>query len=137
MEDLNWMATEYNGLSGIFNYVWTRFSDKDCDRFLKVSNYLNDVLNYNVYGYPMEKVTEVYRKGTRILKKLLKKYGIAESSFSPGFLEIMAESSYEYGLKLFENMSPEMKEKLEDLAKRKTVLGRLVKDKKVIRENRI
>ncbi|MFH1237807.1 MAG: hypothetical protein V1648_05400 [Candidatus Aenigmatarchaeota archaeon] len=115
---------KYTGLSGIFDLYdcWKTFSLRDYERYMKMNNYLNDVLAMNIYGFSEEKVKSVAVAGIRVMEKLLKKYGVPEAEFSAENIKRMANWEYEYGAAIFEQASDELMGKiLAEVAKRMIV----------------
>lgn len=135
--DTNKMTREFMGISGIFEVMWERFPEKDYTRFIKLSNYLNDIVNANLYDHSPIEIKRIHEKGTRIMEKLLKRYGAKESWFTPDSLEHMSELSYEFGKKTLEGLSYEEQKELDDLVMRKLTLGRIAKDKVLDEENTV
>jgi hypothetical protein len=135
--DTDKMTREFMGVSGIFEVIWERLSEKDYARFMRISNYLNDVVNMNLYDHSPIEIKRIHEKGTRIMKNLLKRYGAKESWFTPESLENMSELSYEFGKKTLEGLSYELQSELDDLVMRKLTLGRIAKDKILYEKNKV
>ena len=111
-DSVRYLRTVYNGLSGIFTFYFQDFSDTDAERFLKVSEYLNDILNRNIYGYSDKEIAMLSLKGTKIMKKLLGRYGVTDEELSYEKLQFMELLSNSIAEVLLERMDERMKEEI-------------------------
>ncbi|NIP40092.1 MAG: hypothetical protein GTN39_01080 [Candidatus Aenigmarchaeota archaeon] len=84
------MIIEYDGMEMLFQLNSEKFSSKDYKTFYDLSLYLNDILKLNFYNYTEGKIIKEYEEGKRIMKNLLRKYGVGEKEFSPEMLEFNA-----------------------------------------------